>query len=102
MIGRGGQRCKPREERLAGDRKRIVLAGDESLLAEISAAYESWTGAGSPQHWQLQFAISAEYVRFPTNIGTEFRTSVFTPRFRDRRKPAQGFANRNCEGSAFL
>jgi protein-L-isoaspartate(D-aspartate) O-methyltransferase len=79
VIGRGRQRSELREVRVAGGRKEIALAGDESLLAELAGAYESWTGSGSPRHWQLQFTISAEGVRFRTDAGAEFRTSVFAP-----------------------
>lgn len=79
VIGRGRQRSELREERADGGGKKIALAGDESLLTELSEAYETWKKAGSPQHWKLQFTISAEGVRFRTNAGTEFRTSVFMP-----------------------
>jgi SAM-dependent methyltransferase len=79
VIGRGRQRSELREERADGGGKKIALAGDESLLAELAEAYESWTRAGSPQHWQLQFTISAEDVRFRTNAENEFQTSVFRP-----------------------
>jgi protein-L-isoaspartate O-methyltransferase len=79
VIARGRLRTELREEHAADDGKKIAVAGDESVLAELCKAFESWTAAGSPEHWQLEFTISAERVRFRTKAGSEFGTSAFTP-----------------------